>query len=197
MQQQQPVEKFFLIGDGPLEQKRRAWVSTTTLMRGRVETLKILYHDVRKTNNRSMKMTALLGACLLLMGCSHVSIQKYQQIDHSDKSITVPTGGAGLTGKLKQALATKGWKTSVASGPTITEGRTGEKTLLKTYDTSVTRYSLRTEWSQYDYRIPDFDPMYHFDISVLDNKTGAEVLTASGSHSGKVIASRFIKALEE
>jgi len=193
MQQQPPVEKIFLISAGSLEQKRRAWfsttVSTTTRRRGRVETLNILYHDVRRTNNRNMKMTSLLGACLLLMGCSHINIQKYQQIDNSDKSITVPTGGAGLTGKLKQALAT--------SGPTITEGRTGEKTLLKTYDTSVTRYSLRTEWSQYDYRIPDFDPMYHFDISVLDNKTGAEVLTASGSHSGKVIASRFIKALQE
>jgi hypothetical protein len=144
-----------------------------------------------------MKITSLLVACLLLMGCSHVNIQKYQRIDHNDKSITVPTGGAGLTGKLKRALATKGWRTSVADGPTITEGRTGERTFLKTYDTSVTRYSLRTEWSQYDFRIWDFDPMYHFDISVLDNKTGAEVLTASGSHSGKVIASRFIKALEE
>jgi hypothetical protein len=144
-----------------------------------------------------MNITSLLVACLLLMGCSHVNIQKYQRIDHNDKSITVPTGGAGLTGKLKRALATKGWRTSVADGPTITEGRTGERTFLKTYDTSVTRYSLRTEWSQYDFRIWDFDPMYHFDISVLDNKTGAEVLTASGSHSEKVIASRFIKALEE
>ena len=126
-----------------------------------------------------------------------MNIQKYQRIDHSDKSITVPTGGAGLTGTLKKALATKGWRTSVADGPTITEGRTGERTFLKTYDTSVTRYTLRTEWNHHDYMLPDFDPVYYFDISVLDNKTGSEVLTASGSHSGKVIARRFIKALEE
>ena len=144
-----------------------------------------------------MSRLLVLGFCLFLIGCGSINIQKYRRIDTADKSITVPLGGAGLTGKLKQALVKNGWRTSVADGPNITEGRTGEKTLLKTYGTSITRYSLKTEWNQFDWSVPDFDPVYHFDISVLDNKTGEEVLTASGSLAEKVIVRRFIAALEE
>jgi hypothetical protein len=143
-----------------------------------------------------MSRLLVLGICLFLIGCGSINIQKYRRIDTANKSITVPLGGAGLTGKLKQALVKNGWRTSVADGPNITEGRTGEKTLLKSYGTSLTRYSLKTEWSQFDWSI-DFDPMYHFDISVLDNKTGEEVLTASGRLAEKVIVRRFIAALEE
>jgi hypothetical protein len=138
----------------------------------------------------------LFFICVLVTGCQHIDIQKYHFIDQGDKTITVPHGGSGLTGKLKQALVRGGWRTSVFRGPKITEGRIGESTLLKTYNTSTTRYSLNMSWSQYDVRLRDFDQMYHFDISVLDNKTRTEVLTASGSHAGKVIASRFLEALE-
>lgn len=82
-------------------------------------------------------------------------------------------------------------------GQTLPKGELAKKTLLKTYGTSFTRYSLKTEWNQFDWSVPDFDPVYHFDISIIDNKIGEEVLTASGSLAGKVIVKRFIAALEE
>jgi hypothetical protein len=37
--------------------------------------------------------------------------------------------------------------------------------------------------------------MYIHDLSVVDTRTGNEVLLVSGRHAGKVIARRFVAAL--
>jgi hypothetical protein len=133
-------------------------------------------------------MLAILAAC----GCSSVRVDKLAPIDQSDKSMTVPIGGSGLTGKIKRELAKDGWRIAASHGPIVTDV---SPTRRQTYDTFRTRYKLIVYEQQYDWQLPDLDPMYIHDLSVIDTRTGNEVLLVSGQHAGKVIAKRFVEAL--
>ena len=142
-----------------------------------------------------MRSLLLLLPLIILAGCARVEINQMASIDPQNKSITLPPGGAGITGSLKKALTKAGWKTYVYQGPSVIEGTTGRQTSLRNYDTFHSRYSLFIQEEFYDWA-PNFDRMYHFDISLVDNKNGQEVLTATGSHAGKVVVNRVMQALQ-
>lgn len=139
-----------------------------------------------------MKFHLLALVAITLCGCSSVRVDKLAPIDQSNRSMTVPVGGSGLTGLIKRELAKDGWRLAASQGPAVTEVA---PTRRQTYDTFNTRYKLTIYEDHYDWRIPDFDPMYIHDLSVIDTRTGNEVLLVSGRHAGKVIAKRFVEAL--
>lgn len=139
---------------------------------------------------------ALLTAGLFLFGCASTDVHKYASVDQSEKTITVPPGSGGLLGPIKQELADQGWKAVVYRGPNVTEGSLGEKTRIESYSTFNSRYRLLLRDQRVDYCVPVGGPMYRFDISVIDNKSGSELLTMSGRGCETTIVDKFKDALK-
>lgn len=131
---------------------------------------------------------------LCLFGCAtgtKFQIQKYAEIDKWEKTITVAAGSDGLRGQLKQSLANDGWKMVVYRGVSVTEGQIGEKTRVEQYETYSTRYRLLTSQVRFDTCIPSGDAYVKYDISLVDNKTNAEVFTLSGTACGNDVVEKF------
>ena len=61
-------------------------------------------------------------------------------------------------------------------------------------NTFNSRYRLRLTYDWYDVSIR-FQDMYTYDISLIDNQSGSEVLTLSGNGEEDVIVDRLRKAL--
>ena len=140
----------------------------------------------------------LIGLSLLLGGCTQFQIntQKYSSFDVRDKSITVPTGSEGLRGKVKQVLSDDGWKLMVDKGPNILEGRMSESVKLESYGTFNTRYRMSIKSNQIDLCMGfPISPLLRFDISIVDNKTGSEVMTMSGLDCEPEVVDKFRKAI--
>lgn len=142
-----------------------------------------------------LKKLAILAMLSVLAGCASHNVQVYSQVDPANKTITVPPGAGGLKGKLKQALANDGWKMVVYGGPSVTEGETGAKTRLEQYDTFNSRYQLSVSSEQFDLCIKGLSPDIIYDISVIDTKSGAEVLTVNGKGCEPDAVKAFIRAL--
>lgn len=131
----------------------------------------------------------------LLAGCATHNVQLYGPIDTSNKTVTVPPGSGGLKGKLKQALANDGWNLVVYRGPSVTEGEIGEKTRIEQYDTFKSRYRLIASSYQFDLCINGLTPAITYDISFIDNKSGAEVFTINGRGCEPDAVEKFMNAL--
>ena len=131
----------------------------------------------------------------LLVGCATHDVQLYTPIDTSNKTVTVPPGSGGLKGKLKQALANDGWNLVVYKGPSVTEGEIGEKTRIEQYDTFKSRYRLIASSYQFDLCINGFTPAITYDISFIDNKSGAEAFTINGRGCEPDVVEKFMHAL--
>lgn len=129
-----------------------------------------------------------------LSGCYSHNVQHFSDVDKSQKTATVPPGGQGLKGKLKSALRDDGWDLVVYNGPEVTEGAVGNKTKLKRYNTFNTRYSLLVASSFFDYCL-NLDEAIVYDVSLVDNKTGTEVLTLDGEGCEGRVVEEFTKAL--
>jgi hypothetical protein len=142
-----------------------------------------------------LKNLVLLVLLTVTAGCASHNVQVYSQIDRTDKTITVPAGAQGLKGKLKQALTADGWKMVVYGGPSVTEGETGAKTKLEQYDTFNSRYQLTVSSEQFDMCIKGLSPDIIYDISIIDTKTGAEVLTVNGKGCEPDAVKAFVRAL--
>jgi hypothetical protein len=135
---------------------------------------------------------------LCLFGCAtgtKFQIQKYAEIDKSEKTITVAAGSDGLRGLLKQSLANDGWKMVVYRGVSVTEGKIGEKTRVEQYETYSTRYRLLTSQVRFDTCIPSGDAYVKYDISIVDNKMNVEVFTLSGTACDSEVAKEFQKLI--
>ncbi|PZP85949.1 MAG: hypothetical protein DI582_04445 [Azospirillum brasilense] len=100
-----------------------------------------------------------------------------------------------MKGGVKQALAQRGWKMSVYSGPEVLEGSAGNNTRLKRYDTFNTRYSLLAESRQYDICF-NGSPMIYYELALIDTKTGAEVVTMDGQDCQNDVVQQFVNAME-
>ena len=127
---------------------------------------------------------------LSMAGCAEKSVIEYSQTLYSDKSMLVPTGNKGLKGGIKRALISNGWSLSVYQGPTVTEGASGKSTQLKTYDTFNSRYRLLVDNNR-DVGVAckdDLSSWTAYEISIIDNQAGTEVLSLSGREScGKIV----------
>lgn len=86
------------------------------------------------------------------------------------------------------------------NGPVLTEGTIGQRVSLDTLNTYKTRYSLSLAWTQ-----PSGlngvniigEPEYLYDLSLVDNLTGQEVLTSSVNSPGlppHIIMPKLIEA---
>lgn len=140
------------------------------------------------------RILAILALLAFLGGCATHDVQLYGPVDTSNKTVTVPPGSEGLKGKLKQALANDGWKLVVYRGPSVTEGEVGEKTKIEQYDTFNSRYRLIASSYQFDLCL-NFTPAIKYDISFIDNKSGAEVFTINGRGCEPDAVEKFMDAL--
>lgn len=137
---------------------------------------------------------AILALLILLSGCASHNVQLYKSLDTSNKTVTVPSGSKGLKGKLKQALANDGWNLIVYSGPSVIEGEVGKKIKIEQYDTFHSRYRLVVSSYQYDWCL-NFTPAIRYDISFIDNKSGAEAFTINGDGCEPGAVQKFVDAL--
>lgn len=137
---------------------------------------------------------AIVALVAFLCGCATHNVQLYGPIDTSDKTVIVPPGSQGLKGKLKQVLANDGWELLVYRGPSVTEGEVGERTKIEQYDTFNSRYRLIVSSHQFDLCF-NFTPAINYDISFIDNKSGAEVFTINGTGCEPDAVEKFMDAL--
>ncbi|MCH9827993.1 MAG: hypothetical protein K0U79_09640 [Gammaproteobacteria bacterium] len=142
-----------------------------------------------------MKVIVLFAAItVMLSGCISHNVQRYAEIDATQKTVTVPPGSKGLKGELKKVLLEMGWRLSVDRGPSVVEGDFGETTKLESYDTFNTRYRLHVASSRVDFCF-NFQPLVVYDISFIDNKTGGEVFTIEGRGCEGGAVDKFGEAL--
>lgn len=140
------------------------------------------------------KTVTVLAIAVLMTGCMSSEVQKYGSVETDAKTITVPPGSGGILGGIKRVLAENGWRMSISRGPTVTEGTVGSRTRLETTDTFNTRYRLAVNWRQFDLCIIG-GGAYFFDISIIDNRTGSELLTMSGRDCETPIIRKFSEAI--
>ncbi len=139
--------------------------------------------------------TILIALCVITTSaCSSYDVHRYGTIDTNEKTITVPSGGQSLKGKIKEMLQSEGWTLQVDRGPDVVQGTVGDNTHIEMSNTFNSRYRLRLTYDWYDVSIR-FQDMYTYDISLIDNQSGSEVLTLSGNGEEDVIVDRLRKAL--
>ncbi|MFN4163815.1 MAG: hypothetical protein ACK4GK_04525 [Ferrovibrio sp.] len=141
------------------------------------------------------RFAGIFALPIVLAACMSSNVQHYGEIDATDKTITVPFGNSLLVGELKQRLRNDGWRMAVDRGPSVTQGRVGDSTRLESFDTFNTRYRLLVRASQYDYCI-NFSPAIAYDVSLIDNKTGEEIIAQSGRDCLNWAAEKFMDALK-
>jgi hypothetical protein len=131
----------------------------------------------------------------VLAGCASSNVQFYEQIDPTDKTITLPPGSSLLLGPIKQSLRASGWRIAVERGPVRTVGTLGVQTDLETGITFKTRYRLALTQRQVDVCLGTGLPMVAYDLSLIDNRTGEEIMTASGRDCVDLAARWFSSAV--
>ena len=117
-------------------------------------------------------------------------VRQYGKIDNTQKSITVPPGG-GLVAELKDILNQHGWTLVVDRGPNVIEGQNSESVKLKSYNTFNSRYRLLLSANRFDTCIGHMDGAYRYNMSMIDNKTGQEIMVMGGAACESRIKSKF------
>ena len=143
-----------------------------------------------------MRNIIILSIVICLTGCMSYNVQTFGEFDPEQKTITVHAGGKSLNGKIKNMLRTEGWQLIVDRGPRITEGEFGEKTKLQEYDSFNSRYRLALAYRRMDISLR-LQVIYSYDISLIDNKTGTEVITLSGKGEEDVIVDKLKAAIKD
>lgn len=114
------------------------------------------------------------ATALALVGCMSQEVERYGAIDQTSKTITAPPGSIGLLGGFKRVLAANGWQVVAASGPA--------------------RYRLVASSAQIDLCVIG-GGAYTFNVSIVDNRSAAEVVAMSGSGCESVVLRKFAEAL--
>jgi len=127
---------------------------------------------------------------LLVSACMSADLRQYGKIDNTQKSITVPPGG-GLIAELKDILTKQGWTLVVDRGPDVIEGQSGESVKLKSYNTFNSRYRLLLSANRFDTCIGRMDGAYRYNMSMIDNKSGQEIMVMGGAACESQIKGKF------
>lgn len=128
-----------------------------------------------------MKKLFIILLFCISTGCAQHNYQKHSEFDNSDKSITVDEGSSGLNGAIKNILRKNGWTLSVNGSAEVTDGTLGEKTHLTKYDSFNTRYRLYVGYNNYyGHCLFGLGDEVNYEISIIDNKQGTEVVTIDG-----------------
>ena len=129
-----------------------------------------------------------------LVGCASSNIQMSATIDQGQKTISMPPGNSLLLGPLKQALRQSGWHVNVNGATVRTVGTVGQNTNLETGRVLPTRSRLALAQRQVDVCLTG-NPAIVYDLSLIDNATGDEVLTMSGRDCTDIAARSFTEAI--
>ena len=138
-----------------------------------------------------MKHLLVVIMALSLSACLSADLRQYGKIDTSERAITVPPGG-DLAADLKRHPK------SARMGPRrrswardVTEGKSGKSVSLKSYNTYHTRYRLLLRYARFDTCLGHMDGAYNYNLSVIDNKDGKELMVMGGSACGSQIKAKF------
>lgn len=145
----------------------------------------------------SKKILLSILSCLILLSCAEKQISVSAKIDQRDKTIQVPPGSRGLIGGIKTALRENGWQLLIyGRGPHISALNNSGKH-IKHYDTFNARYRLILSFSRDVGPSCKYDlaSWTKYDISIIDNKSGEEILSMSGRDNCGTIVDSFLKAL--
>ena len=126
--------------------------------------------------NRFATRVTLFVAMIAFAGCASSNVRFHGQIDANEKTMTLPPGSSLLLGPFKQSLIASGWRIAVDRD-------------------SGARYRLALRQQQVDVCIGTGLPMVADDLSLIDNKTGEEVMTASGKDCVDLAARWFSEAV--
>ncbi len=142
-----------------------------------------------------MKNAICIGfiALFVFSSCASYDAVQYGQVDPSEKTISLPTGGDRLVGMIKKYLANNQWEIFVYTGPEKTENISESETIR--YRVFPTKYTCMIDYKVVDMYL-DGDYQYRYDITLIDNKAGKEVFTLSGLGKGKEIVNKFISLME-
>ena len=141
-----------------------------------------------------MKKILLSAVCCILSACVSADLRQYGTIDRTQQSITVPPG-SGLTAEVKDVFKQNGWKLVVDHGPQTIEGSIGQNLRLEKFETFNTRYRLILASIEVDTCLGHFDSLYRYDMSMIDNKTGEEIMVMGGRACESQIVDRIQKFL--
>jgi len=131
-----------------------------------------------------------------LQGCLGGNSEVYIDGPAEDKSIMVPPGIRGVSGAVKRTFKSSGWVTYVTGGSVVSTGSVGKYTNVTTGVKYPARYSAFTDQQQFDWCITG-SPALHYDISIVDNKTGHEVAAFSGSNCESAIEKELRETLAD
>lgn len=139
----------------------------------------------------------VVSLAVSVSACQTNNVSRQGTFDAGERTMMVPPGSSLLLGPIKEGLTKAGWKLVVDRGPDVLVGSVGENTNLESGNTFLTRYRLLIRQTQVGLCIPRGKPEVRYDLSVVDNRTGEEVLTESGDSclgTGKA-AENFMAAI--
>ena len=163
------------------------------------------------TRRRGMSKKDIVVSCLTflcafaLVGCASVHVDRVGTFDFSEKTICVPPGYGLALGPVKRGLRASGWKIfSIAKGKDVTVKDGGsvanngnEQERMETEWDARARYRMLFWSAQVDVDLM-FNPIYNFELSILDNRTGEEILCVSGTRcSADEIVNELRKQLQD
>jgi hypothetical protein len=137
-------------------------------------------------------IVALIGLAALA-ACTHSNVRRLEPIDQSSRSITVPAGTSGALGGIKDHLQGAGWTVVVDLGARTVTRRTLSADAAQSGGFQRTRYRLYLRQSQFSTCLNG--PALSYDLSIVDNSSGTEVLTMAGRECGPDIVSKFAAAI--
>lgn len=131
----------------------------------------------------------LIITMALLAGCATIDTQVYSKIDPNRKNIRMPVGNDGINGKIKQLLRKNNYKIIVLNDQSVSSKK-GNITIHK--NKNQVDYTFMITSEKIDWCL-NLERLYTFDLTVVDNLSGEEVLATSGKHCEK----RILKEIQE
>ena len=120
----------------------------------------------------------LIIIAIFTVGCAHSKFAKLKDLDETDKTIGAAPGASRLLGEIKSIFRENGYQIIASTGGSqtnrVTDGK--EVTTSKNYY----RYSLVLRSDKVDSCLPTFDPLYEYELTIIDTKDGTEVINAHG-----------------
>jgi hypothetical protein len=121
-----------------------------------------------------------LGVLALLAGCATEKTVVKGHVDPAAKTALVPAGGDGVLASLKYALANGGWKLRIADGELKVAATQSGDADAKAAAEGQARYTFAVDQQTFPVCAPGQTAQIGYEITVTDNKTGAEIASFKG-----------------
>lgn len=138
----------------------------------------------------------------LFCGCT-TNIRSYGVIDPTNKTVYIPFSNGDSVGNLEQHLKTafrqEGWEVlsqNVGKDVAITQHQLNNNLLTESGFSPGARYYLHCQYSVGDLSFTD-GWIYHFEITLLDQMSGKDVVDMSGYNTKTPIIRKLLRTLKE